>query len=274
VELLVVIAIISILASLLMPALENAIEQARRVDCLNNQRQIYMAAVNYSTDFRGWAPPGTNADHGLVRAGSWYSMDFYGEYVGLPLDAAGNITSPQGILYCPGSIRQEDDRGWWEGNPGAWRSGCTGYALVGCAVYNGNAAPYPARTNQLWRGERVFSMDLSLWSGKGFQTSERIAPHTPHWGTGQFPDGLNLVYVDGHGAWMPQSECNPVGGNRPNGVWQYFDNWKGRLMPGRHDVLPHNPWWNSSGGYIHVNRARDGQHISGGQGEDYGYRRP
>lgn len=56
IELLVVIAIIAILAAILFPVFSRARESARRSSCLNNEKQIGLAFMQYSQDYKETFP--------------------------------------------------------------------------------------------------------------------------------------------------------------------------------------------------------------------------
>lgn len=118
VEMLVVIAIIGILVSMLLPAVQQVREAARRADCMNNLKQIGIATMLFH-DVNGAFPPariaaaaggldGSDCDQGCA---SWlvqllpfaeqdnlYSLwDFQLDFDEQQIDA---ITTPIEMLIC------------------------------------------------------------------------------------------------------------------------------------------------------------------------------
>src|SRR5258706_4539833 len=74
VELLVVIAIIAILIAILLPVLGRVKEQANRVVCMNNHRQLLMAVRMYAEDSKNMIPycnSNTHETNGDWTAPGW-----------------------------------------------------------------------------------------------------------------------------------------------------------------------------------------------------------
>jgi prepilin-type N-terminal cleavage/methylation domain-containing protein len=99
IELLVVIAIIAILASLLVPAVKDALERGRQVSCMANLRGLGLSFMSFSTDHDGHLPGSSDVGTGPEEwQGPWIGIDvvptgFPVQYLRWPDRRTGTISS-------------------------------------------------------------------------------------------------------------------------------------------------------------------------------------
>ncbi|HRR27774.1 MAG TPA: type II secretion system protein [Victivallales bacterium] len=120
IELLIVIAIISILAALLLPALQNAKRMAKFALCKSNLKQIGTWALMYAGDYNNVLPTDGNYWGGCGAAGyTWISSTTWPEKCDLR-----DPTKDQGtVLHCPqatDSVKPRDT---------SWTFKCYNYSL-------------------------------------------------------------------------------------------------------------------------------------------------
>jgi prepilin-type N-terminal cleavage/methylation domain-containing protein len=105
VELLVVIAIISILAAMLLPALENALTQARLISCMNNKKQIYLGYSFYFNDFNNYmvSPVSGSGE-------SYCATSYHAGPVNLGALLNLNYLESYNVLYCTDHNKSSETR--------------------------------------------------------------------------------------------------------------------------------------------------------------------
>jgi prepilin-type N-terminal cleavage/methylation domain len=221
IELLVVIAIIAILASLLLPALSNAKERARRAKDISNLRQLGVACFTYASENKDKLPSGVQDGdwpHDLSRA----NADLY----------IGAGASPK-IFYCAGllsSVNEQEALGprgpgltsWWDFNA---NRRIVGYGLMikqaandtRTGINGGRFYSKLTETNNPSDAEIIVDEVMSMTDTKpyNFVVPSGNVPSTyggayrpPH-REKNMPSGGSILFLDGHSSWRRFIEMQP-----------------------------------------------------------------
>jgi type II secretory pathway pseudopilin PulG len=106
--LLVVIAIIAILAGMLLPALARAKDKAKTIQCVNNTRQLGLAAMMYAGDNQDYLPPFNLRDYANVRWGVAGEADWWPALIESYLPPALDTSASSRPVWRCSNLEDED----------------------------------------------------------------------------------------------------------------------------------------------------------------------
>ena len=152
IELLVVIAIIAILISLLLPAVQQAREAARRTQCKNKLKQFGLANHNHVDVYR-YLPAGSySSSSGAPRRPTW-------------------IVSLWPFLDQSALYNQWDQQQIFSNAPNTIANSLSGPTGAMLDIYfcpsdpNVNAAPY-RQEGSVWRARSNYAVNMARWPGR------------------------------------------------------------------------------------------------------------
>lgn len=202
IELLIVIAILSILMTLLLPALKAAKEKACQIACANNQKQIGLGAGMFANDNCGYLPIGygkwdsKNILHGLQAL-------ITGEYV-----KGVTVSCPSDKTTTPGGIWGGSDQKHWykysfeTNNPSYCWNGNTGWTYDGGVTWSFETKPYSIGQLRHPISDMLCGdMEMHRCSNAYYNKSTWSADW---WSAYPYPEdwwhsgGKNFLWADGH----------------------------------------------------------------------------
>ena len=206
IELLVVVSIIALLVSILLPALSQAREQAKRVYCSGNLRQIGLACEMYAQDNNLYLPPCfVYSQYCPYMMHAWDSGTVYN----LGILYIGRLVDKPELFYCPSAMNEGIKfntlyNPWWE----YWTRG--DYTAGRVDNYTRSSYYYFTREkNSFWNPAfNYINHRRSELGSKAFLCDSPYIPASyPHQGKGGKSGGVNVLYGDIHVSfWRDSSE--------------------------------------------------------------------
>ncbi len=189
IELLVVIAIIGILAAMLLPALNQAREKARRANCLSNLKQVGLGIAMYADNYNGRIPLDNNSTPTL----------------GGSLNLLSNTITSAKIYTCPSDRARKLTATYPLDTTMAGGNKQISYAYCPFIIWQDQPDSVLALDRM---GAGVTTAQYTK-SAKWNSVTANIAPHKD--------SGGNVLYNDGHVAWN-NSLSATVGTNSTSAV--------------------------------------------------------